>query len=627
MKIITRFKSALITLFSGLFLAGAIYIVSCSPQKKPVESNNEKKPVNYELLAHEKPGRGLIATPIETGKKVYWGEGSFSAETGKVFIAWRLLAKDPGSISFNVYRQVENEQSVKLNESPIKNSTNFIDGDAPFGKKISYFIKTVINDKEEETTAPYMVGPLKTDQVSYKSIKLKGDYTFAKVAIADLDGDGECDFVIKYPGGNVDPWYLYWRPSPGTFTLEAYKSNGEYLWTYDMGWAIEQGSWYSPYVVYDLDGDGAAEVIVKSGLSDPDPRNEEGKVESGPEYVSILDGKTGTPRARADWIPREPFYEANKQHAYNYASRNQIGIAYLDGIHPHVIVARGTYNLMIVRAYRLVDNDLKLVWEWDNRNAPKKYWAQGGHWMVCADVDGDGCDEVVLGSCVLSNNGKELWSTGLGHCDASYLGDLDPDRPGLEIYYNIERTCPDGNGMCMADAKTGEIIWGTKFPTHHIHGVGLCSDIDRVHPGRVCYGVEIANFEGKRNDFAVMHNCKGEIISQDFLDATYSVYWDTDNQRELLGRGKIFDFRGGTVHNENIEGTVIAVADITGDWREEIITSVSGELRIYSSTILARTRHVCLMQDPIYRNNVAHASMGYYQVPLTTYSIPFGSSR
>jgi rhamnogalacturonan endolyase len=179
----------------------------------------------------------------------------------------------------------------------------------------------------------------------------------------------------------------------------------------------------------------------------------------------------------------------------------------------------------------------------------------------------------------------------------------------------------------MVDAKTGQIIWGTNFPTNHVHGVGLCSDIDRVHPGRVCYGVEIANFEGKRRDFSVMHNSKGQIISQDFLETTMSAYWDTDNQRELAGDGKIFDFRGGTVLHENIEGRIIAIADVFGDWREEIITSVSGELRIYSTTILSNSRHVALMQDPIYRNNVAHASMGYYQVPLTTYSIPFRSSK
>ena len=67
------------------------------------------------------------------------------------------------------------------------------------------------------------------------------------------------------------------------------------------------------------------------------------------------------------------------------------------------------------------------------------------------------------------------------------------------------------------------------------------------------------------------------------------------------------------------EGAVQHVADITGDWREEIITVAGGELRIYSTPIPARDRRITLMQDPIYRHDVTHRSMGYAQVPMTSY--------
>lgn len=51
-----------------------------------------------------------------------------------------------------------------------------------------------------------------------------------------------------------------------------------------------------------------------------------------------------------------------------------------------------------------------------------------------ADVDGDGCDEIVYGSCVINNDGTVLYSTGLGHGDAMHIANLDPDRPGYQVW-------------------------------------------------------------------------------------------------------------------------------------------------------------------------------------------------
>jgi len=201
------------------------------------------------------------------------------------------------------------------------------------------------------------------------------------------------------------------------------------LWSYDLGWAIEFGTWYSPYLVYDFDGDGKAEVIVKSGEGDPREampyanyvRQEDGIVLTGPEYVSVLDGMTGELVTRADWISRDLFFDEKiiSNHHYNYASRNQLGVAYLDGVNPHLIVMRGTYNLMVVRAYRYINKELKLVWEWDNsklRDPNNNYWGQGAHNFVAADVDGDGRDELILGSCVLNSDGTPRWTTVSGDC-------------------------------------------------------------------------------------------------------------------------------------------------------------------------------------------------------------------
>ena len=58
--------------------------------------------------------------------------------------------------------------------------------------------------------------------------------------------------------------------------------------------------------------------------------------------------------------------------------------------------------------------------------------------MVSGDVDGDGRDEILLGSCMLDDNGTLLWSSGLGHSDKAYLTDIDPRRPGMEVFLAID---------------------------------------------------------------------------------------------------------------------------------------------------------------------------------------------
>ncbi|MBQ4622734.1 MAG: silent information regulator protein Sir2, partial [Bacteroidaceae bacterium] len=68
-----------------------------------------------------------------------------------------------------------------------------------------------------------------------------------------------------------------------------------------------------------------------------------------------------------------------------------------------------------------------------------------------------------------------------------------------------------------------------------------------------------------------------------------------------------------------IEGSLQLIADLYGDWREELVTSLPGELRIYTTSIPAKDRRVTLMQDGIYRSYVAHRSMGYPQAPVPSY--------
>ncbi len=528
-----------------------------------------------------------------------------------VYVGWRLLEDDTAGTAFNIYRRIAGGKPEKVNREPIRATTDFIDSAAPGGQCISYDVRAV-HGEDEGPASPEAAAVTSPGKAACLKIPLAdGKTTVQKIGLGDLDGDGRTDFVLKTPKNNIDPYEKYWSRSPDTYKLEAYRHDGKRLWQVDLGWAIERGIWYSPYLVYDFDGDGRAEVAVKTG--EGDPRDPDGRVQTGPEYLTILDGRTGKPITRVDWIPREPFG------TYNFASRNQLGVAYLDGKTPCLLVERGTYTAIILVAYEFHGGKLRELWRWDNRNESRNFRGQGAHWMHAADVDGDGRDEVAIGSVVIDDDGTTLWCTGLGHPDHFYLGKIDPARPGLQIYYGIESR-NKRNGMCLVDARTGTILWGHDEPTTHIHSSGLCADIDPAYPGSECYSGE-RDFKDKR----WLRSAQGKVISTKDLGglSPRSAYWDADRQRELVVGSRIRKY-GAAEPLATIEGDLVAVVDLLGDWREEILTSVPGELRIYTTTLPAEDRRPCLLQDPIYRTDVALAAMGYYQVPMTSYDVATG---
>lgn len=556
----------------------------------------------------ERLDRGLVVLPLEDGG---------------MYIRWRLIDSDPEDIAFNVYRESEKGRPVKLNDEPVKLTTDFVDLNANLKVKNSYFVRAVRNGLEYETSENYTVDA-NPEIKPYLSIRLDGDSTtFQKIGIGDLNGDGRYDFVIKTPNENLDPWH--WRPSETTYKLEAYLSDGTFLWRKDLGWNIETGIWYSPFVVFDFNGNGRAEIAVKTAPLDKDYREREasacghygaGRVTGGPEYISILDGLTGEEIAKADWPSRDGIG------IYHHIARHQLGVAYLDGKTPSLIVARGTYTLSKLVAYQFYDNKLEELWSWDSTNEPGGlYYGQGDHFIHTVDLNGDGKDAIVLGAAVIDSNGEGLWSSGLGHPDNVWVGNIDPSRPGLEIYLGIEGARAKGsikNGISLWDALTGEMLWGLDQRTYHIHGTGLCANIDSRYKGMECFSGE------QSNPGRWLHDSRGRLIADESTLrlglSPRAVYWDARPERELLVGSRIFRYPDDTI-TSHIEGVQVAWADILGDWREEIITSVPGELRIYTTPIPAANRRITLMQDPLYRTGVAHLSMGYGQPPVTSYYI------
>ncbi|MBN1361695.1 MAG: hypothetical protein JW993_13950 [Sedimentisphaerales bacterium] len=539
---------------------------------------------------------------------------ALSMGDGKVYLGWRLLKSDPENIAFNVYRSTAGGEPVKLNAQPIMKTTDFIDDEAPLDNPSAWWIKPVVDGRETDASERAELAATALVQ-QYRSIQLKDDVRgVSMVGIGDLDGDGVYDFVVKHPRGGKDPGRV--GPNRGSYKYDGYNGKtGEFLWRIDLGWNVDMGIWWTPMVVRDLDGDNKAEVCVRTSdyaatEEDMLPSGREGFLLDAPEYLAVYDGQTGALIDKVDWIELGKVQDWG-DNTGNRASRHMMAVAYLDGKTPAILAVRGTYGRMKIDAYVLENKKLRKVWRWTNERAPFMYQGQGQHTVKTGDIDGDGCDEIINGSLAIDHDGRTMWTTGLGHGDRSYMGDIDPAHPGWEIWYIIEEPHPR-NGACLVDARTGQVLFGADEPTRDNElDSAVAADFDPALPG-----LELAG--GRFSYTAQGQRLEGR-IPQGLM-----AWWDADLLREFVSRRGLAKWNGSgltPIEGAPIEGTVVQVADIAGDWREELVTAAGSELRIYSTIIPAADRRVCLMQDPLYRNDVCHHTMGYTDrhYPMTSY--------
>ena len=568
------------------------------PQGHTVKDGLAERPV-------ERLDRGLVASITLRG----------------TYVSWRLLDADATDAAFDVWRRKDG-RTEKLTASPVVQTTDFdipgcFDADAEYSVDGRNFVPVRSRAVNGSTCIRFSLADTNA--------------TIAAVAVGDLDGDGAYDYVVKTPAGGNDPWDLVWKRREGTYRFEAYDSRGRFLWRREMGQNIELGIWYSPYLVADLDGDGKVEVVVKSAPMEPDFRDPDGRVQSGPELLSVLDGLTGREICSTPWIPRgAPDHVDDYNH---FSSRNQIALAYLDGKTPCVVIERGTYGKMVVEAYRMKGGGLERVWTFNNEFMPRLYRGQGDHACLCDDVDGDGFDEVLIGSLTIDHDGTPLWCNGRGHSDAHYFGDIDPHRPGMELFFVYETRQPNGGGLLMANPVDGSEIWKLPVPTRHVHGSGICADLAPEHPGLECYGQEVGTaVPGKthpQSDNRWFYTASGTLLSS-MTNCTYgygngvrNAYWDADLQREVFKGGELRDHEGSPVTAKL--GAPVLVADLIGDWREEFISVEKGGFKVWTTDIPAMDRRVTLMRDRVYRSRITMETSGYSQQPILAY-VPSAAS-
>ena len=425
-------------------------------------------------------------------------------------------------MAFNVYRSSDGGAAVKLNSTPLTTTTDWIDNAPPISETNEYFVRPVVDGIEQEANGSAVVEPFAPVQ-QYLEVPLQipeggtvpdyenaGEYlsytyTANDASVGDVDGDGQYEIILKWDPTNAkDNSHSGYT---GNVYLDAYELDGTLLWRIDLGMNIRAGAHYTQFMVYDLDGDGRAEVACKTaegsrdGLgnyiaNDPakfvgtfpvdvdnnaDHRTQYGYILTGYEFLTIFDGQTGAELATTYYNPaRNDDITSSDVSAWgdNYGNRVDrflAGIAYLDGVRPSLVMCRGYYTRSVLVAYDWRDGQLTERWVFDSDDPGNGgYAGQGNHQLSIADVDGDGLDEIVYGACVIDDDGTGLYTTGLGHGDALHVSDMDPTNPGLEIFDVHESSAGYLTaGGEFRDAMTGELLIG--MPATDDVGRGVAS--------------------------------------------------------------------------------------------------------------------------------------------------------
>lgn len=572
---------------------------------------------------------------------------------GAVYVGWRLFGTDPETITFNLYRISGSGTPVKVNEAPITGATNYVDRSADISQTLQYFVRPVLNGEELAPSRPARAWDNNYLEIPIQRIP---EYQPGDASIADLDGDGEYEIVLHQISHGRDNAFA---GVTGTPVFDAYKLDGTLMWRINLGINIREGEHYTQFMVYDLDGDGKAEMACKTadgttdgtgrviGEKDKDWRTHkegdrtDGRILDGPEYFTIFDGRTGAALKTVDYIPnRYPINgwggndgNGGNDNYGNRCDRFLACVAYLDGVRPSVVMCRGVYGRTVLAAWDWRGGELTSRWVFDSGSSyppfddASPYSGMGGHSLSVADVDGDGKDEIVYHSMVVNDNGKGLYSTGLRHGDSMHISDMYPDHPGQEVFTIHENEDDTVRfktpGVAMHDARTGEILW-KHSPGVDVTG-GMAADIDPRYRGYEAWGGP-----------GGLRDSKGNEIGPCPRSSAFVIWWDGDLLRELLNRSVISKWNWETAVEERLFETGSrggprgpnVMGDFIGDWREELLmTAPDGQsLRLYTTTVPTEHRIYTLMHDPQYRLAIAWQNVVYNKPPHPGFFLGDGMS-
>ena len=568
----------------------------------------------------DKIDRGLVAVPAN-------GTGNY--------VTWRRFGEEYYDVTYNLYRD---GSKIASNLSKM----NYVDKGGTSSSK--YQVSAVVRGVEQKPCAAvkrwsnqYFDIKVK-DVVDRNGANVTSHYTLNDVTLADVDGDGVTEFIVKRPCDIVTDL----TNKTAFHHYDCYKLDGTLLWWIDMGPNMLSGAdeqW--DIVAYDWDMDGRAEILFR-GADNMIIHHRDGSVtkigsnadtrwdgieytSTGNEYLIYADGETAVPWVNMTYpLARGNDSDWGSGIVGHRSTKHFFGAPFLDGRKASILLVRGIYTKHVMAAYDVNPETHQLTqrWRWDGPLSGS-WFGQGYHNYAIADVDWDGRDEIVMGSMVIDDNGKGLSTAGLGHGDAQHCGDLDPFRHGQEQF-----ACNESSpNMNYRNATTSQIYYRSVGTGDD--GRALCGNFTNSYPGCV----------GRSTNTGMVSSVADKVISElgDFIvwsDLNNRIYWDGDLCDEVLnspgtereakvekpGTGRIFTSSGCKMNNwsKNNPG---AQADIFGDWREELVlrTDNNAYLRIYVSNAETQYGIYSLWHDHQYRQAMVWQPLGYNQPPHTSY--------
>ena len=604
----------------------------------------------------------------------YLDRGVYAIRSGRgVFVSWRLLATEYGEdIAFNVYRN-----GVLVNEDPITNKTNYYDSEGRAGD--TYTVAKLWDGgffESDEVTANsknYISIPMQKPEPQADKNGNLATYTLNDAGTADVDGDGQYEIIIKwYPSDGFDSGSAVEPSAPTIF--DVYEMDGTPLWRLNLGLEMPSGAHFNPFMLYDLDEDGKAELFIKTSDGSVTYKpNAQGKfdmtdestivsyigdksvtpgqninsnghaADTSNEYITVFNGMTGEEIDTIDFINTTGEYTdwgttgGGGNDGGNRSARYNIAVAYLPVTQndagctetiPAVLYNRGYYDKTTVAAYTLRDGKITLEWNFVAESGTE-YAGKGNHNVATGDVDKDGFDEIVIGAMAIDHDGTVLWVKNgedgqdyAGHADSIHLAAMNPDKNDLYVFTPQEHQEATLN-YSLVNAGTGT-RWLASWFTKKDVGRGVAANITPL-PGYESW----AGASGSG-----LYAFDGTVISKSKnVPMNWVLYWDGDLLSELAdgsgteGNTVISKYNWETDSLDTLaklsdtkmcnwtKNTPSLTADLLGDWREEVVVRNSDdtELRIYMTNIETDYMIYTLMHDPVYRNAVANQNTEYNQ--------------